>query len=194
MFLNTGSSCGDKSRISYDNLHALWCPAYLQSCFYPLYEVRLAWSCRTSLLHNARAVSFNLFWLLLFHRWYGFRSVPVINIELCKILAKPRRLPFYRKYFWINFLALKLLYLDPNLSDISSRFCKRQYASNGSDNGLAPSRRQAIIWINDVIFHWRIHGSHGLDHSIYEFYILLCVCIRYLWGEARYNTMLYPKL
>ena len=25
----------------------------------------------------------------------------------------------------------------------------QQYSSNGSDNGLAPTRRQAIIWTND---------------------------------------------
>ena len=28
----------------------------------------------------------------------------------------------------------------------------QQYSSIGSDNGLAPSRRQAIIWNNDDLF------------------------------------------
>ena len=27
-----------------------------------------------------------------------------------------------------------------------------QYSSNGADNGLAPTRRQAIIWTNDGCF------------------------------------------
>ena len=32
-----------------------------------------------------------------------------------------------------------------------------QQASIGSDNGLAPDRRQAIIWTNDNIIHWHTH-------------------------------------
>ena len=35
-------------------------------------------------------------------------------------------------------------------------FCSQgsnyQYSSIGSDNGLAPARRQAIIWTNDGLF------------------------------------------
>ena len=38
-----------------------------------------------------------------------------------------------------------------------------QYSSIGSDNGLAPSRRQAIIWINGSIVYWRIYASLGLN-------------------------------
>ena len=33
----------------------------------------------------------------------------------------------------------------------------------GSDNGLAPNRRQAIIWINVGMFYWRIDASLGLN-------------------------------
>ena len=33
-----------------------------------------------------------------------------------------------------------------------------QYARIGSDNGLAPNRRQAIIWINDGLNYWRIYA------------------------------------
>ena len=36
------------------------------------------------------------------------------------------------------------------------KFCSQgsneQYSSIGSDNGLAPARRQAIIWTNDGLF------------------------------------------
>ena len=33
----------------------------------------------------------------------------------------------------------------------------------GSDNGLAPIRRQAIIWANDFFVYWRIYASLGLN-------------------------------
>ena len=32
----------------------------------------------------------------------------------------------------------------------------------GSDNGLTPVRRQAIIWINDGPVYWHIYASLGL--------------------------------
>ena len=38
-----------------------------------------------------------------------------------------------------------------------------QYGSIDSDNGLAPNRRQAIIWINDGLVNWRIYASLDLN-------------------------------
>ena len=38
-----------------------------------------------------------------------------------------------------------------------------QYDIIGLDNGLAPNRRQAIIWINDDLVYWRIYASLGLN-------------------------------
>ena len=32
-----------------------------------------------------------------------------------------------------------------------------------SDNGLAPTRRQAVIWTNDGLVYWRIYASLGLN-------------------------------
>ena len=40
----------------------------------------------------------------------------------------------------------------------------------GSDNGLAPSRWQAIIWTNDGIVYWRIYASLGLNELKNEIY------------------------
>ena len=37
----------------------------------------------------------------------------------------------------------------------------RVYSSIGSDNGLVPNRRQAIIWINADQIHWRIYAALG---------------------------------
>ena len=41
-----------------------------------------------------------------------------------------------------------------------------QYSSTGSDNGMAPNRRQAIIWINADPIHWRIYAAIGEDELI----------------------------
>ena len=38
-----------------------------------------------------------------------------------------------------------------------------QYGSIGSDNGLAPARREAIIWSNVGMLYWRIYASLGLN-------------------------------
>ena len=35
-------------------------------------------------------------------------------------------------------------------------------AAFGSDNGLAPNRRQAIIWTNVGMLYWHIYVSLGL--------------------------------
>ena len=35
--------------------------------------------------------------------------------------------------------------------------------SIGLDNGLPPSRRQAIIWNNAYLIHWRIYAALGGD-------------------------------
>ena len=37
------------------------------------------------------------------------------------------------------------------------------YANIGSDNGLAPIRRQTIIWTNDGLVCWRIYASLSLN-------------------------------
>ena len=49
-------------------------------------------------------------------------------------------------------------YLD--FTEVYSQGSNQQYSSIGSDNGLAPARRQAIIWTNDV----QITGAY-MRHS-----------------------------
>ena len=39
----------------------------------------------------------------------------------------------------------------------------QQYSIIGSDNGMAPTRRQAIIWTNDGLGCWRIYASLSLS-------------------------------
>ena len=40
---------------------------------------------------------------------------------------------------------------------VNKKFCI--VVSTGSDNGLAPKRRQAIIWTNADLIHWRIYAA-----------------------------------
>ena len=42
-----------------------------------------------------------------------------------------------------------------------------QYGSIGSENGLVPSRRQAIIWTNDALGYWCIYASLCLNELTY---------------------------
>ena len=44
-----------------------------------------------------------------------------------------------------------------------SLWCDWQYVIIGSDNGLAPNRRQVIIWTDDGLVYWCIYASLGLN-------------------------------
>ena len=63
--------------------------------------------------------------------------------------------PFCKRHFHINFLMSKLLYFDSNFTEMCSQWSNWQQTSIGSDNDLAPNGRQAIIWTNDALIHWR---------------------------------------
>ena len=51
------------------------------------------------------------------------------------------------------------------LIKISQKYVPKVSTDNnpGLDNGLAPNRRQAIIWTNAGLFHGRIYTSLGLN-------------------------------
>ena len=53
--------------------------------------------------------------------------------------------------FWLNF------------TEVCSQGSNWQYSKIGSDNGLAPNKRQAIIWTNDALGCRRINASLGLN-------------------------------
>ena len=44
---------------------------------------------------------------------------------------------------------MKMFEFELNFTKIWSQGSNQQYSSINSDNGLSPSRRQAIIWAND---------------------------------------------
>ena len=62
-----------------------------------------------------------------------------------------KMLEFRFRFYWSLFLSVQLL-----------------YHSIGSDNGLAPKRRQAIIWTNGGFIWWRIYASVGLNELFYH--------------------------
>ena len=54
------------------------------------------------------------------------------------------------RHFRLHFHEWTVLYFESTFAE--------QYLSIGSDNGLAPIRRQAIIWTNANQVHWRIYN------------------------------------
>ena len=63
---------------------------------------------------------------------------------------------FLNENIWIPINISSLNFVPHGLID-------SQYGSIGSDNGLAPTRRQAIIWTNDGQVWWRVYASLGLN-------------------------------
>ena len=64
--------------------------------------------------------------------------------------------------FLLHFHQWKLLYFASNFTQISSIGTSSQLENISSDNDLAPKRRQAIIWTNYDVIHWRVKALLGL--------------------------------
>ena len=50
-----------------------------------------------------------------------------------------------------------------DFTEFSAKGSHSQYSSTGSDKGLVPKRRQAIIWTRGGLVYWRIYASLGLN-------------------------------
>ena len=57
----------------------------------------------------------------------------------------------------------KLNSCDSNFFEVCSKGSNQWYSSIDSDNGLVPTRRQAIIWTNADPVHRRLYGAQGGD-------------------------------
>ena len=71
--------------------------------------------------------------------------------------------PFHRRHFHTHFPELHLLHSYSNFTEIYSHGSSYQCASIGSDDGLAPSRRQANVLMSvDPVYHvyCRIYTTH----------------------------------
>ena len=58
---------------------------------------------------------------------------------------------------------MKILYFGSIVTEVCSVGSNWQQPNIGLDNGLAPKRRQAIIWTNADPIHWRIYAALGVD-------------------------------
>ena len=71
--------------------------------------------------------------------------------------------PFGRRHFQMHCFDWKTRISINN----SLKFVPKSPINNtpafGSDNGLAPTTRQAIIWTNVDPIHWRIYAALGVD-------------------------------
>ena len=74
---------------------------------------------------------------------------------MAPILADNIFKSIFLKWKWQNY--------NYNLIEICSNESNWQYASISSGNGLAPNRRQDIIWTNADLIHWRIYAALGGD-------------------------------
>ena len=79
-------------------------------------------------------------------------------------------MPVYRWHFEMNFLEWKCMNVDWNFIVLCSLEPNQQYSSIGSDNGLASTRWQAIIWTNAgiLLLNWRIYASLSLNELTSE--------------------------
>ena len=62
------------------------------------------------------------------------------------------------------------------------------YSGIGTDNGLLPIRRQAIIWTNDGLVNWRIYTSLGLD-DLTHWGRVTHICVSKLTTIGSYNGL-----
>ena len=83
----------------------------------------------------------------------------------------------------IHFHQWKLLNFKWNIIEICSFGPNWQQTTIGSDNGLSPNRRQAIIWINDGLLYRRIYVTRlqWVKLGFYDkcWYVILCFLMRF---------------
>ena len=109
----------------------------------------------------------------------------------------------------MRFLEWILFYFGSNFTEICSQRSNQQFASIGSDNGLAPNRRQAIIWTNDGLVYWRIcvtwsgcfqTAPGGVrcylfpsNLTVFMWFIraVLCITLGHIWLYSYTGTVLY---
>ena len=96
--------------------------------------------------------------------------------------------PFCRRYVQVHIRERKsciLIQFDWSLFP-------RVQPSTGSDNVLAPKRRQAIIWTNAHLIHWRIYAVLGGDQlKSYELQKkisqMMHICDTWSFDTIQYN-------
>ena len=82
--------------------------------------------------------------------------------------VETKSLPVHRRHIQVHFLERKRSNFKLNVIEIWSLWSDWQYGSIGSDNGLAPTRRQAIIRSNVVMMYvcWYVYMHHSTSMSL----------------------------
>ena len=86
--------------------------------------------------------------------------MPLFSNQNIKLWKNDRR--FANDIFKCISLEKKSLYSDINFIEVCSQWSNWQNVTIGSDNGLAPNRRQAIIWTNNGLVYRGIYTSSNL--------------------------------
>ena len=82
----------------------------------------------------------------------------------------------------MHFREWKNLYFDKNFTDVCPQGSNWQSSSIGLDNGMAPNRRQAIIWTNADPINWRIYATLGGDELTQMFIVSVCKSLSTVWA------------
>ena len=74
----------------------------------------------------------------------------------CHIIYMTKWSQFHRRYFQMHLREWKVLSFDNNFTEVCSLGSNWQLPSIGLNNGLAPKRRQAIIWTSADPIEWNV--------------------------------------
>ena len=86
----------------------------------------------------------------------------------------------------MHFCEWNFLYFDWNFTDVCPKGSNWQSSGIGLDNGLAPNRRQAIIWTNADPINWRIYATLGGDELTQMFIVSVCKSLSTVWAPKSF--------
>ena len=94
------------------------------------------------------------------------------------------KLPFHKRHFnafsWMKILESKNLEFK-----IWLNYVHWGPINIVSNNGLAPNRRQAVIWTNGSSFYWHVNASRGLNDDVgYSIHIIVPHNTHVTYGNA----------
>ena len=80
--------------------------------------------------------------------------------------------PFSRQHFQMHYLQRKWVNFYQNFTEVLFLGVQLKYATIGLDNGLTPTRRQAIIWTNDGkctdAYMWRLYKMAAIPKMAFS--------------------------
>ena len=129
----------------------------MQVIVHILWTKQIATILQTTFSNGCSLIKTYEFWLKFY--WSLFLGVQLTH--WCRARWPPL---LQTTIFQVHFLEWKLLNFKWNFTETFSLGSNWQYGSIGSDNGLAPNRRQTIIWSNVGMLHWRIY-AHSASMS-----------------------------